>query len=80
MENSINTYGYAVFPCNGKPLHIVEICHNMLASFKVFHSAREALEYINREKVSLGKYAALSYDPDFHFTENLLNYYMNGRI
>lgn len=78
-QNRINTYGYAVYRGkDGKPLHVVEICHNMLASFRTFSNAMAAIDFINMEKASLGKFANLSYNPDFVFTENLLKYYVNG--
>lgn len=78
MENRINTYGYAVYPCGKMPLHIVQVNHCMTAGFHVFGNARDAKTFIEEEKDDLSVYAPLVYDPDFHFSENLVNAYTHG--
>lgn len=75
MENRIDTYGYAVFSNGNMPLHIVQINHHMLAGFAVFCSAKDAKDHIMHEKERLEKYAVLQYDPDFHFSNVLVNLY-----
>ena len=78
----INTYGYCVLKKEkiGRakseksiPLHIVEIRHYMKAGVHIFNNAADAKAFINSEKINLEKFYPLAYDPDFKFSEGIVN-------
>lgn len=76
MKNAkINSYGYAVFGNGKMPLHIVAINHERLASYAVFSNARDAKDYILREKETL---PGLAYDSDYPFCKGIIDVYTNG--
>lgn len=75
----MNTYGYVVVGnVNNFPLHIVEIRHTMLAAFSVFSNAKDARDYIEKEKRSLENFSPLEYDSNFKFSEGLMAEYRWG--
>lgn len=74
--NMINTYGYMVLRNKrGIPLHFVEIYHNMACGISVFNTAKDAKEFISREKESL---SLLDYDPDFYFCSSIVDIYQKA--
>lgn len=72
----MNKYGYTVITNkSNKPLFVVEFKHQMLASFSVFATSRQANNYIKKELESLKKYAPIIYDINFKFAPELVKAY-----
>ena len=87
----MNTYGYAVYKHHsGMPLFIVEIHSSLFAGVSVFSTNREAQKYIAKEKEMHKMYLKLAhtdrknwdleYDPDFRFTPEIINAYMDENL